>query len=191
MSSLLVILIGTVLVDTFLLMQNDEALSGTRQGGGITSAMRIAGGTFTVLTVSALTAHSLWQAFESLPSDALLFLYALMVVAVAVLLDRVTRNRFLVLERALARSPLLVVGNSIALGTGMLPLMSGGDTATVLLNVCTLGISFIAALTLFVALVSRITAREVPVAFRSAPITLVSAGLLTLALMGFTGLLRG
>jgi electron transport complex protein RnfA len=46
-------------------------------------------------------------------------------------------------------------------------------------------------LALFVALVSRITEREVPTAFQVTPITFVSAGLFTLALMGFTGLLRG
>jgi electron transport complex protein RnfA len=190
MSSLLVILIGTVLVNTFLLMQDDEALGGSRQRGSITSAIRIAGATSVVLIVAAVAANLLWRFFKPLPSDALLFVYAMTVATIAVLLDRLTRNRLPRLGRALASAPLLAVSNSLALGTGLLTPMSNDITSTIL-GALVLALAFVIALALFVALVSRITEREVPTAFQVTPITFVSAGLFTLALMGFTGLLRG
>jgi electron transport complex protein RnfA len=44
---------------------------------------------------------------------------------------------------------------------------------------------------LFAALRERVTAADVPVPFRGAAIALVTAGLMSLAFMGFSGLVRG
>jgi Na+-translocating ferredoxin:NAD+ oxidoreductase subunit A len=190
MAYLLVILIGTVLVNTFLLMRNDQLLSGTRHEGAIASAIRIGGATSVVLISSALVTAALWELLGSLPQDVLLFFFALVVVASAVALDRLTGNRSPKLQRALSTSPILTISNSLAIGTGLLTPIGEGVGAAIS-NAMLLSVSFIAAVTMFVALVSRVAIREVPVAFRSTPITLVTAGLFTLALMGFTGLLRG
>lgn len=190
MAYLLVILIGTILVNTFLLMRNDESLSGTRHGGAVANALRIGGATSVVLIASTTVTAVIWPMVDALPRDALLFFFALAVAASAVALDRVTGDRFPRLERALSTSPILTISNSLAIGTGMLQPMSDGLGST-LLNACALSVGFVTASAVFVALIARITIREIPVSFRATPITLVSAGLFTLALMGFTGLLRG
>jgi electron transport complex protein RnfA len=190
MAYLLVILIGTVLINTFLLMRNDQSLGGTRHEGAIASAIRIGGATSVVLISSSLVTSALWKPLDILPRDVLLFFFALVVVASAVTLDRITGNRFPKLERALSTSPILTISNSLAIGTGLLTPIGNG-IATALSSATLLSVSFVAASTVFVALVSRVAIREIPVAFRSTPITFVTAGLFTLALMGFTGLLRG
>ena len=190
MSSLLVILIGTVLVNTFLLMQDDESLGGTRQHGSIASAIRVASASSVALVIAAMIANMIWCLLPPLPTDSLLFVYALTVVGITVSIDRFTRSRLPRLRRALSISPLLVVSNSLALGVVLLGTIATDPALTILFG-CALGVAFAGALALFVALVSRITEREVPIAFRLTPITFISAGLFTLALMGFTGILRG
>jgi electron transport complex protein RnfA len=191
MSSLLVILIGTVLTNTFLLMHNDEALGGDRHSGSIANAIRIAGASLVTMVTAAVTTLIVAVLLPAIPGDALFLVYCISVVAIAISLHRVTRNRLPRLRRSLASSPLLIVGNCIALGTIFLALKVDAQPLMTILYAITLGLGFVVVLVLFVALVSRIAEREVPTAFRLAPITLISAGLTALALMGFTGLLGG
>ena len=190
MSSLLVILIGTVLTNTFLLMHNDESLGGNRHSGSIASAIRIAGASLVTL-VAAVILTLILVAFVPTPIDTLLLVYSAAVVAIAVGLHRVTRNRLPRLRRSLASSPILIVGNCLALGTILFATMASAQPFKSTLYALALGMGFVIVLVMFVALTARITEREVPTAFRLAPITLISAGLTALALMGFTGLLRG
>jgi electron transport complex protein RnfA len=191
MSSLLVILIGTVLTNTFLLMHNDEALGGDRHNGSIASAIRIAGASLVTLVAAIAVSVILAALIPGAPADALLLAYCTSLVAIAVGLHRVTRDRLPRLRRSLASSPILIVGNCLALGTVLVPLLASGQPFKAILYAVALGLGFVIVLASFVALAARISEREVPVAFRLAPITLISAGLTALALMGFTGLLRG
>jgi electron transport complex protein RnfA len=52
-------------------------------------------------------------------------------------------------------------------------------------------VGFSLVMVLFAALRERIVAADVPVPFRGAAIALVTAGLMSLAFMGFSGLVRG
>jgi Na+-translocating ferredoxin:NAD+ oxidoreductase subunit A len=189
MSSLLVILIGTVLTNTFLLMHNDEALGGDRHSGSTANAIRIAGATLVTLVLAIAFTLMFAAALAPISSDVLLLVYCICIVAIAIGLHRLTRNRLPRLRRSLASSPLLIVGNCLSLGTVLIAVMNGKPLQAILFAVA-LGMAFVAVLVLFVALTSRITESQVPTAFRLAPITLISAGLTALALMGFTGLVR-
>jgi electron transport complex protein RnfA len=191
MSSLLVILIGTVLTNTFLLMHNDEALGGNRHSGSIANAIRIAGASLVTLVSAVVLTVVLAAVVPFAPADTLLLAYCSSVVGIAIGLHRITRNRLPRLRRSLASSPILIVGNCLALGTILVALMASGQAFKTIFYALALGIGFVIVLVMFVALTSRIAEREVPAAFRLAPITLISAGLTTLALMGFTGLLHG
>jgi len=191
MSSLLVILIGTVLTNTFLLMHNDEALGGDRHSGSIANAIRIAGASLITLVAAVVATVVAVALIPSIPADALLLVYCASVVAIAIGLHRLTRNKLPRLRRSLASSPILIVGNCLALGTILLALMASAPLFITILYALALGLGFVIVLVLFVALTARITEREVPAAFRHAPITFISAGLTALALMGFAGLLRG
>jgi Na+-translocating ferredoxin:NAD+ oxidoreductase subunit A len=191
MSSLLVILIGTVLTNTFLLMHSDEALGGDRHSGGIANAIRIAGASLVTLVAAVIITLIGTALFSPTSADVLLLVYCTSVVTIAIGLHRLTRNRLPRLRRSLASSPILIVANCLSLGTVLLTLMAGSQPFKAILYAFALGLGFVIVLVLFVALISRIFESEVPAAFRFAPITLISAGLTALALMGFTGLLRG
>lgn len=189
-SLLLVILIGTVLTNTFVLMHDDEALGGDRRNGSTANAIRIAGATCATLIPSALLSSLIWAALPPLPRDTLLLIYSLAVVTIAVGLHFVARTRLPRLRRSLASSPVLIVANSLALGALPLNAFDSASTLSALGYAVVLGVGFGVLLTMFVALTARITEHEVPAAFRLAPITLISAGLTALALMGFTGMLQ-
>jgi Na+-translocating ferredoxin:NAD+ oxidoreductase subunit A len=191
MSSLLVILIGTVLTNTFLLMHNDETLGGDRHSGSIANAIRIAGASLVTLVAAVTVTRIITAVLSPSPADVLLLVYCASVVTIAIGLHRLTRNRLPRLRRSLASSPILIVANCLSLGTILITHIAGTQPFRAILYALALGLGFVAVLVLFVALISRITESEVPAAFRLAPITLISAGLTALALMGFTGLLRG
>jgi electron transport complex protein RnfA len=191
MSSLLVILIGTVLTNTFLLMHNDAALGGNRHSGSTANAIRIAGASLVTMVAAVVLTVMIVAILPPVPADTTLLSYCASVVAIAIGLHRITRNRLPRLRRSLASSPILIVGNCLALGTVLLALMANGQPFKAIFYSIVLGIGFVIVLVLFVALTARISEREVPAAFRLAPITLISAGLTALALMGFTGLLHG
>jgi Na+-translocating ferredoxin:NAD+ oxidoreductase subunit A len=126
----------------------------------------------------------------TMPTDVVLLVYCICVVVIAIGLHRITRNRLPRLRRSLASSPILIVGNCLALGTVLIAIMNVHPLKA-FLYAPALGLGFVVVLVLFTALVARINEHEVPAAFRLAPITLISAGLTALALMGFTGFLRG
>ena len=171
-------------------MHNDEALGGDRHSGSIANAIRIAGASLVTLVLAVVLTQALTVALPSFPADVVLLVYCTAVVAIAIGLHRVTRNRLPRLRRSLASSPILIVGNCLALGTVLIGFMHAQPFHAIFYALA-LGSGFVVVLVLFVALTSRITEREVPAAFRLAPITLISAGLTALALMGFTGLLSG
>src|SRR5262245_50741482 len=130
-SLLLVILIGTVLVNTFLLMHDDEALGGDRKSGSTARAIRIAVGTWVTLVLSIALTKLVALLLPNLP-DLLLLVYSAAVAAIAIALHRFTRRRLPTLRRSLASSPLLIVGNSLALGTMLLqPLATLGFVVVV------------------------------------------------------------
>jgi electron transport complex protein RnfA len=52
-------------------------------------------------------------------------------------------------------------------------------------------VGFSMVLILFAAMRERITAADVPLAFRGPPIALITAGLMSMAFMGFSGLVKG
>lgn len=201
MSSLLLILIGTVLVNTFLITQSIGDADADRHFGVVATAIRIAGATLATLLLSCMLTTALaWQIIPQLLAahlkDTLLLAYAVVVVGTAILLHRATRERLPKLRRSLASSPVLIVSNCLALGGSLL----GSDVLnwsgehvlrSLLFGTLALGLAFGLTLTMFAALNERIEKRAVPPAFRQAPITMISAGLLALALMGFTGLWRG
>jgi Na+-translocating ferredoxin:NAD+ oxidoreductase subunit A len=191
MPSLLVILIGTALVNTFALMHDDEALGGSRQSGSIASAIRIGGASLVTLLLAVVVSKILWIVLPPLPADVALLVYSLAVVAIAIGLHRLTRSRLPRLRRSMASSPIMMVANCLALGVVLLAPLATDSFASVLLYSAALSVGFVALLAVFVALTARIAEYEVPAIFRLAPITLISAGLTALALMGFSGLLRG
>jgi electron transport complex protein RnfA len=85
---------------------------------------------------------------------------------------------------------LLMVSNSTVLGAALFTMLRAEGLFDALgLGIGT-GLGFALMLLAFCTLQQRLRHADVPVIWRDAPIALLSAGLMALALLGFTGLVR-
>jgi len=76
------------------------------------------------------------------------------------------------------------------LGAGHFRGLGINSLGAALLSGCGIGMAFAAMLLTFTTLLQRLRHADVPEPFREAPLALVTAGLMALALMGLTGLIR-
>ena len=82
----------------------------------------------------------------------------------------------------------LITTNCAVLGVVLVNVQEGYDFLTSVLNGVAGGIGFIVAIVVFASLRERVDKAACPESFRGYPITLIAAGLLALAFMGFSGM---
>ena len=82
----------------------------------------------------------------------------------------------------------LITTNCAVLGVALLNVQEGYDFLQSVLNGACGGLGFTLAIVLFSSVRERVEKTDCPEAFKGIPITLISAGLLALAFMGFSGL---
>ena len=193
MTSLLVILLGAVVINSLLLRTQAGAPSTPPI---IVRAMRVAwasGSTLVLATAGTVGVISIAGATLTLDRtsrDTTVLCYTLATVLAATVLAGLPPSRARRVQRAIATSPLLTVSNSLALGTVLFGLELRVGALTVIAVALGTALAFAGLLLAFVSLSERITVPQVPHAFRRAPLALINAGLIALALMGFSGLLR-
>jgi len=85
----------------------------------------------------------------------------------------------------------LITTNCAVLGVALLIVQQNKGFLNAALYGFGAAVGFSMVLILFAAMRERITVADVPVAFRGPAIALVTAGLMSLAFMGFSGLVRG
>jgi Na+-translocating ferredoxin:NAD+ oxidoreductase subunit A len=84
----------------------------------------------------------------------------------------------------------LLLGNTGVLGLALLSTQTDKGLFTTLALILGSGLGFWLVLSLFHDLRQRIQSQDVPLPFRGLPIELISAGLLGLAFLGFSGLIK-
>ena len=82
----------------------------------------------------------------------------------------------------------LITTNCAVLGVALVNVQEGYDFLQSVVNGAAGGLGFTVAIVLFASIRERVDRTDCPRAFRGFPITLISAGLLALAFMGFSGL---
>ena len=82
----------------------------------------------------------------------------------------------------------LITTNCAVLGVALLNVQKGYDFLQSVLNGACGGLGFTVSIVLFASLRERVDKAECPECFKGFPLTLISAGLLALAFMGFSGL---
>ena len=82
----------------------------------------------------------------------------------------------------------LITTNCAVLGVVLVNVQEGYDFLQSVVNGAAGGLGFTVAIVLFASIRERVDRTDCPRAFRGFPITLISAGLLALAFMGFSGL---
>jgi len=82
----------------------------------------------------------------------------------------------------------LITTNCAVLGVALLNVQKGYDFLQSVLNGACGGLGFTVSIMLFASLRERVDKAECPECFKGFPLTLIAAGLLALAFMGFSGL---
>lgn len=193
MTEYLLILVSTVLVNNFVLVK----FLGLCPFMGVSKKLETAAGmslaTTFVLTLSAVMSY-LVEAYVLAPLglEFLRTIGFILVIAVVVqFTEMVVHKTSPVLYQLLGIYLPLITTNCIVLGVALLNVQTDHgflQSATYGLGAA---IGFSLVLVLFAAMRERLAAADVPVPFRGAAIGMITAGLMSLAFMGFTGLVKG
>ena len=192
MAELLLIALGAALVNNFVLVQLLGVcpfIGGSQRVEGAIG-MSLAMGLVLTLTAGAT---QLVDRYVLRPYELeYLRLFALLaVVGAAVGITELAIRRFSpLLQRVLGLYIPLVATTCAVLGVELINTAASRSFIAALFYGAGAALGFGLVLTMFAALRERVAATDVPLAFRGAPITFVTAGILSLAFLAFAGFAR-
>ena len=190
MTELLLLALGASLVNNFVLSN----FLGLCPFIGVSRRFEAAAGmalaTLFVLTIASGLSFALWQwVLVPLHLEYLRTLvFILLIAGVVQFTEIMVRATSPLLHQLLGIFLPLITTNCAVLGVALLNVDRQHGLLESLVFGASAGAGFGLALLLFTALRERLDTADVPVAFRGAPVALVTAGLMALAFMGFTGL---
>lgn len=192
-NELVLIMVSTILVNNFVLVQFLGLCPFMGVSNKLEAAMGMSLATTFVLTLASICSY-LAYAYILVPLglEFLKTLTFILVIAVVVqFTEMVVRKTSPLLHRILGVFLPLITSNCAVLGVALL---NSNRLDSSLVNSATYGfgaaLGFSLVLVLFSALRERIAVADVPAPFRGAAIGMISAGLMSLAFMGFTGLIK-
>jgi electron transport complex protein RnfA len=192
MTQLFVILVATVLVNNFVLTR----FLGLCPFLGVSRNLEAAAGmslaTAFVLTLSSASAYLLHEyVLEPLDLDYLRTIAFILVIAASVQFTEIMVRRLSpLLDQVLGIYIPLIATNCAVLGVALLNVQqSTGFVQSVFYGLGAAG-GFALVLVMFAAIRERLEAADIPAPFRGTAIALVTAGMMSLAFMGFSGMAR-
>ena len=190
MHELALILIGTVLVNNFVLVLFLGLCPFMGVSRRVDSALGMGIATTFVLTLSAALSHLVNQ-WLLLPFDLgyLRTLSFILVIAVVVQFTEVViRRQSPLLHRVLGLYLPLITTNCAVLAVALLSARQQSDLMHAMLYGFGAAAGFTLVLVLFSVMRERIEHADVPAPFRGSSVALLTAGIMALAFMGFSGL---
>lgn len=192
MGELLLIALGAALVNNFVLVQMLGVCPFIAGSQRVESALGMSLSLGLVLTIAAgatqLVDRYLLRPYEL--SYLRLFALLLVIGVVVGVIDLAIRRFSPILQRVLGVYVPLVATNCAVLGVALINTAASRSFVAALFYGTGAAVGFGLALTLFAALRERVVLADVPIAFRGAPITFITAGILSLAFMAFAGFAR-
>lgn len=192
MNEFLLILISTVLVNNFVLVQFLGLCPFMGVSNKLETAMGMSLATTFVLTLASVCSYLVYR-YLLLPFDItwLRTISFILVIAVVVqFTEMVVHKTSPLLHKLLGIFLPLITTNCAVLGVALLNIQKQNNFIESIVYGFGAAVGFSMALILFSALRERIAVSDVPITFRGAAIGMVTAGLMSLAFMGFTGLVR-
>ena len=114
--------------------------------------------------------------------------FILVIASIVQVVEMFLKKAIPALYKALGIFLPLITTNCAVLGVALLNVQKGYDFLQSVLNGACGGIGFTIAIALFASIRERVDKAESPDSFKGFPLTLVAAGLMALAFMGFSGL---
>ena len=188
--SLLGILISAILTENFILVK----FYGICPFMGVSKKIDTALGMGMAVTfVMALASAACW-AVDMLILQPLglgymqTVAFILVIASIVQVVEMFLKKSVPALYKALGIFLPLITTNCAVLGVALVNAQNGYDFLQSVLSGACGGLGFTVAIVLFASVRERVDKADCPVAFRGYPIALISAGLIALAFMGFSGL---
>ncbi len=192
MSEYFLILVSTVLANNFVLVRFLGLCPFMGVSNKLEGAIGMSVATLFVLTLSSAASYLVsTYLLKPLGLEYLSTLaFILVIAAVVQLTEMAMRKSSPLLYRILGIFLPLITTNCAVLGVALLNVQEQHNLLQSVLYGFGAATGFGLVLVMFSAMRERIAQADVPVPFRGAPIGLITAGLMALAFMGFTGLAR-
>ncbi len=193
MTEYALILISTVLVNNFVLVKFLGLCPFLGVSKKLETAIGMGLATTFVLTLSSICSYLVNEYLLSpLGIEYLRTIAFILVIAVVVqFTEMVVHKTSPLLYRVLGIFLPLITTNCAVLGVALLNVQAEHDFVQSALYGFGAAIGFSLVLVMFAAMRERIEVADVPAAFRGPAIALITAGLMSLAFIGFSGLVRG
>lgn len=192
MTDYILLIISTALINNFVLVKFLGLCPFMGVSRKIESALGMGLATMFVLTVASLCSY-LVDRYLLIPFNAPFLRTLLFILVIAVVVqftEMVIRKTSPALYRLLGIFLPLITTNCAVLGVALLNTNLSHNLTQSVVYGFGASLGFALVLVLFAALRERLAGADVPVPFRGASIALVTAGLMSVAFMGFAGLVK-
>ncbi|MCW8107756.1 electron transport complex subunit RsxA [Alteromonas ponticola] len=192
MSDFLLLLVGTVLVNNFVLVKFLGLCPFMGVSGKLETAIGMSMATTFVLTLASVSSYLVeTYLLGPLGISYLRTLAFILVIAVVVqFTEMVVHKTSPTLYRLLGIFLPLITTNCAVLGVALLNLTEQHNLIESLIYGLGAALGFSLVLILFAAMRERLAAADVPLPFKGASIAMITAGLMSMAFMGFSGLVK-
>lgn len=186
--SLLGILLSAVLTENFILVK----FYGICPFMGVSKKIDTALGMGMAVTFVMALASAACYAVDLLLGETYAYMqtvvFILVIASIVQVVEMFLKKSVPALYQALGVFLPLITTNCAVLGVVLVNVQEGYDFLQSVINGAAGGLGFTLSIVLFASVRERVDKTDCPQAFKGFPITLISAGLLALAFMGFSGL---
>lgn len=192
MVGLITIMMTVILVDNFVLAQ----FLGICPFLGVSKKLDSAVGMgAAVIFVMVLATAATWPIYQVLDGFEIGYLqtvvFILVIASLVQLVEMILKKYVPALHKALGVYLPLITTNCAVLGVTIMNINDGLTYVESLFNALGAGIGFLLAMVLFAGVRSKLENETgVPACFKGVPLTLISAAILSLSFMGFSGLFQ-
>ncbi|HNP36156.1 MAG TPA: electron transport complex subunit RsxA [Woeseiaceae bacterium] len=192
MSEIIVILVGTILVNNFVLTRFLGLCPFMGVSKNIEAAAGMSLATAFVLTLSSASAYLLHEyVLVPLELEYLQTISFILVIAASVQFTEIMVRRLSpLLDQLLGIFIPLIATNCAVLGVALLNVQQSSNFVESVFFGLGAAAGFALVLVMFSAIRERLNAADVPLPFRGTAIALMTAGIMSLAFMGFVGMAR-
>lgn len=190
MEAILGIILAAILSQNFILVK----FYGICPFMGVSKKIDTAAGMgMAVIFVTAIASAACWLVYEYLLVPlGLVYMqtvaFILVIASIVQFVEMALKKMVPALYKALGVFLPLITTNCAVLGVVLVNVQEGYNFLLSVLNGVAGGVGFTIAIVLFASLRERVDKSDCPASFRGYPLTLIAAGLLALAFMGFSGL---
>ena len=192
MKGFLMILVGAVLVNNFVLSKFMGICPFLGVSKKLDSATGMSVAVIFVMTMATAVTYPIYT-FLLYPNYTYLrtLVFILVIAALVQLVEIVLKKFIPALHSTLGIYLPLITTNCAVLGVTVLNIDEGYNFAQSIVNAIGAGIGFLVAMVLFNGVRQRIEGNDIPKTFQGLPSILIAASIVSLAFMGFSGVVEG